>query len=77
MAASGCFSVPEALNFASNMQISLQSVSKRYGKVCALDNVTLTLEPGQIVSVLGANGAGKTTLLRCLSGVVAREVEIS
>lgn len=52
------------------MQISLQSVSKRYGKVCALDNVTLTLEPGQIVSVLGANGAGKTTLLRCLSGVV-------
>ena len=52
------------------MQISLQSVCKCYGKVRALDNVTLTLAPGQIISVLGANGAGKTTLLRCLSGVV-------
>jgi polar amino acid transport system ATP-binding protein len=53
------------------MHISLQSLTKRYGKVRALDNASLEIEPGQIVSVLGTNGAGKTTLLRCLSSIVA------
>ena len=53
------------------MQIALESLSKRYSKVRALHNVSLEIEPGQIVSILGPNGAGKTTLLRCLSGIVA------
>jgi len=52
------------------MRIAVDSLSKRYGRVHALDGVTLTIEPGQIVSVIGVNGAGKTTLLRCLSGIV-------
>jgi ABC-type multidrug transport system ATPase subunit len=52
------------------MQIALESLSKRYSKVRALDKVSLEINPGQIVSILGPNGAGKTTLLRCLSGIV-------
>jgi ABC-type multidrug transport system ATPase subunit len=52
------------------MRITVDSLSKRYGRVQALDGITLTIEPGQIVSVIGVNGTGKTTLLRCLSGIV-------
>jgi ABC-type multidrug transport system ATPase subunit len=52
------------------VRIAVESLSKRYGGVRALDGVTLVIEAGQILSVLGVNGAGKTTMLRCLSGVV-------
>ena len=58
------------------MQIRLEDVSKRYGKVRALDKVTLEVQPGQIVALLGTNGAGKTTLLRCLASLVAPEGKI-
>jgi ABC-type multidrug transport system ATPase subunit len=51
------------------MKIELRNVSKSYGRVHALEDVTLNIEPGQIISLLGVNGAGKTTFLRCLSGI--------
>ena len=53
------------------MKIELRGVVKSFGTGRALDGVSLTIEPGQIVSLLGPNGAGKTTLMRCLCGVVA------
>lgn len=53
------------------MQIVLEHLSKAYGTSPALQDVSLTIPPGQIVALLGPNGAGKTTLLRCLAGVAA------
>ncbi len=53
------------------MKIELRGVLKAYRSVRALDYVSMEIEPGQIISVLGTNGAGKTTLLRCLSGTAA------
>ncbi len=51
------------------MKIELRGVLKVYGSSRALDYVSLEIEPGQVVGVLGVNGAGKTTLLRCLAGI--------
>ena len=51
--------------------LSIDGLHAGYGKVSALENVSLAVEPGQIVCLLGANGAGKTTTLNCISGLVA------
>jgi branched-chain amino acid transport system ATP-binding protein len=53
--------------------LELTDVHARYGQVRALHGVTLTIDEGEIVALLGANGAGKTTTLRAISGVVARD----
>lgn len=51
--------------------IEIQNVSRRYGSVQALNNVTLKVEKGSVLGLLGQNGAGKTTLLNILTGYLA------
>ena len=55
--------------------MSLNEVSVRFGDVQALRRVTLTVQRGDFIALVGANGSGKTTLLRTLHGVVSHSGE--
>ena len=57
--------------------LELDDVEARYGPIKALHGVTLTLDDGEVVALLGANGAGKTTTLRAISGTVRRSGGVS
>ncbi|MDK4685124.1 ribosome-associated ATPase/putative transporter RbbA [Kingella negevensis] len=53
----------------TNNAVSIQSLSHRYGKVLALDNVSLTIPRGVTVGLIGPDGVGKSTLLSLIAGV--------
>ncbi len=50
--------------------LEVENVDARYGRITALSGVSLTVNEGEIVTLIGANGAGKTTTLRAISGLV-------
>lgn len=49
--------------------VRLQGVSRRFGQTQALRNVSLTVQKGEILGLIGRSGAGKSTLIRCLNGL--------
>jgi len=55
--------------------LSLQALNAHYGDFQALYGVNLTVEPGEVVAVIGANGAGKTTMLRSIAGLLRNAPE--
>ena len=60
----------------SDAIIAATSLSKRYGKTVALDNVSFTVQPGRIVALIGRNGAGKTTALKSILGLTSYDGQL-
>ncbi|GAA3967270.1 ABC transporter ATP-binding protein [Actinomadura viridis] len=53
---------------SSSGHLELRGIGKRYGKVSAVDDVSLRMEPGEFLTLLGASGSGKTTTLKIIAG---------
>src|SRR5581483_9981300 len=51
----------------------IQGLTKRFGGVAAADGINLTVDAGELVSVIGPNGSGKTTLFNLITGLTARD----
>ena len=54
-----------------NSMIEIQNLTKRYGKINAVNDISFTVEKGEIVGFLGPNGAGKTTTMNILTGFIS------
>ena len=56
--------------------LSVNSVTKKYGKTLACNNVGLSVADGEIAVLLGPNGAGKSTIIKCICGLLRFQGEI-
>jgi branched-chain amino acid transport system ATP-binding protein len=62
--------MPEIARDAAAPILAVENISVNYGAVSALRGVSLHVNPGEVVALLGANGAGKSTTLRTISGLI-------
>ena len=57
--------------------LKVNSVTKKYGKVLANDNISFDIASGEIAVLIGPNGAGKSTIIKCITGLLRFEGEIT
>ena len=50
--------------------LEVESLTKRYGSIVAVDDLSFSVTPGETVGLLGPNGAGKTTTMGCIVGLL-------
>lgn len=55
------------------IMIEIKNVSKYYGDIAAVNDISLNIQEGIVMGLLGTNGAGKSTLLRCMAGILKPE----
>jgi branched-chain amino acid transport system ATP-binding protein len=61
---------PDSGSDAAGLACEVRSVTKSFGAVAAVDDVSVGIEPGSLTCLIGPNGAGKSTLLACVSGLL-------
>ena len=57
-------------NSPRNARLCIRDITKSYNSAPVLTGISLTIEPGETVAVMGPSGSGKSTLLHCMSGVL-------
>ena len=57
-------------NSPRNARLCIRDITKSYNSAPVLTGISLTIEPGELVAVMGPSGSGKSTLLHCMSGVL-------
>ena len=62
---------PSAIFAVNQPMIRTDQLTKRYGELTAVDNLSFTVEPGEVLGFLGPNGAGKSTTMKMLTGFIA------
>ncbi len=50
--------------------LQIKNLDVHFGGICAVNGISMDVEKGKIITLIGANGAGKSTILRCISGIV-------
>ena len=58
------------------MQFEIRGLSKRFGDLTALSDVSFHVHPGEVLGLIGPNGAGKTTLFECMAGVLPADAGV-
>jgi branched-chain amino acid transport system permease protein len=67
------WATPKAPDMPTRPLLEIEGLTKRFGGVAAADGITLTVNAGELVSVIGPNGSGKTTLFNLITGLTERD----